>query len=226
MSKLWQSRGACDHRGVLPQAASPVSASPGGGTIRVSSALQISFGMRVGRPFRFIAAIRSRRSHSSRSPRQIRWLKRMLAPRTSFTVLRTSRMSSRRAGARYSTWQERTVKPIPCSRSSFELLPAGLAEQFRPRPLGEFEIVGIIDDAAGVGVLIVDADLEDMDRVRVGCPAARVRRGAGISHPARPPEVRTGRAPLEAAPFPRPSSRPPPASGPRVVLCTRPSRIR
>ena len=104
--------------GAPPQPGSAASSSlEGDGTIQSCNALRISIGMRVGRPSRFMTAIRRRRSHSSRPPRQIPWLMRMLAPSTSVTALRTSRMSSSRAGARYSARHERTVKPIPRSRS-------------------------------------------------------------------------------------------------------------
>src|SRR5665213_2745306 len=37
------------------------------------------------------------------------------------------------------------------------VLDAGGAQRLGPTALGEFEIIGVIDDSAGVGILVIDA---------------------------------------------------------------------
>src|SRR5437764_1337329 len=56
------------------------------------------------------------------------------------------------------------------SRSSITTLTMMSACRNRPRierscgtaPLGEFEIIGVIDDAGGIGILVIDAEREAM----------------------------------------------------------------
>ena len=53
------------------------------------------------------------------------------------------------------------------------LSEAHFAQEFGPRPLGEAQVVGVIDDARRIRILVIDADREDMAGVGVsaaGCP--------------------------------------------------------
>ncbi len=92
----------------------------------------------------------------SRPPRNpggsSRWPPR--APRDSVT---TSSSSSMRAGRRYSISMRRTMNISPCSPASSACGAPGLAHRLGARALGEGEIAGVIDDAAGIGVLVIDA---------------------------------------------------------------------
>src|SRR5262245_2835650 len=70
------------------------------------------------------------------------------------------------------------------------MIGAGVAHEFGARPLGEAQIVGVIHDAPGIGVFVVDADGKG---VRVGMGLSACGRGAlgdHAIHRARPPPHR------------------------------------
>ena len=69
----------------------------------------------------------------------------------------------RRADSR--SLQRRTTKTMPVSRRSRSCSKPSEAQHLGARALGEFEIIGVIDDARRVGVLVIDADREEMDAV-------------------------------------------------------------
>ena len=134
---------------------------------------------------------------------------------------RTSSASSSRAGcgSRSRSGARRRARRSRSQQLADGLKPS-IAQHLGARPLGEAQVVGVVDDAAGVGVLVVDADAATMDAavahaLRIGsrhrrprpagraAPAARGCRQAEIAVAAR------GRA-----------------ARPRGVRCSRPCCIR
>ena len=71
--------------------------------------------------------------------------------------------SSSRAGARKSARQRRTAKARPKRARSVRVVEPEAAQHLGPRPLGELQVVGVVDDAAGIGVLVVDPQRQAMD---------------------------------------------------------------
>src|SRR5260370_42667269 len=53
------------------------------------------------------------------------------------------------------------------------LLDAEATQHLRARPLGEFQVIGVIDEAGGVGVLVIDAYREEIGAVADDAVARR-----------------------------------------------------
>ena len=85
---------------------------------------------------------------------------------------RTTSSSSSRAGSRKSTLERRTTKTRPLSLRSRSWPMPQPAQHLGARPLGEFEVVGVVDHAAGIGVLVIDADGIAVDAVGDGALGA------------------------------------------------------
>ena len=92
------------------------------------------------------------------------------APFTATGQVTTSSTSSIRAGFRKSICIERTTKAKPgrlglCFGKQRMLLGAHQPQMIGAAALHEAQIVGVIDDAGKIGVLVIDADLHVMAAV-------------------------------------------------------------
>ena len=88
--------------------------------------------------------------------------------------------SSSCAGRRKTRTQRCTAKKAEAARASVPWSKPRAAQHLGPRPLGELQIVGVVDDAAGIGVLVVDPDLEcRCGRLRVGGSGPSNSQGCG-----------------------------------------------
>ena len=76
------------------------------------------------------------------------------------TRVSTVSASSSRAGARYSTVQRRTANTYPRLRRDAAMVETEAAQHLGAAALGEFEVVGVVDHAGRVGVLVIDAQVE------------------------------------------------------------------
>ena len=107
---------------------------------------------------------------STSSPRRTSCASVIEAPFTATGQVTTSSTSSIRAGRRKSICIERTTKAKPgvsacASRKQRVLLGAHQPQMIGAPALHEAQIIGVIDDAGKIGVLVVDADLHVMAAV-------------------------------------------------------------
>src|SRR5262245_4900654 len=88
---------------------------------------------------------------------------------------------------RFATADEEAEPRVP---QHARMIGAGIAHEFGAGPLSEAQVVGVVHDAAGVGVLVVDADRKGVGvrlRLSAGC---RLALGRDVTHRPRPRRCR------------------------------------
>ena len=95
---------------------------------------------------------------SSSSPRRTWWRKTTRTRVSRSTSRPTVSRSSRRAGFRYSQAGLARDEDDACIGRQLRLIVADLAHPFGAAALEELQVIGVIDDAAGIGILVIDAN--------------------------------------------------------------------
>ena len=137
----------------------------------LQQALSNSAVSRLGRPRPSIRTAVTSAVNSTSSPAQDPLLQFKPRARASPGVVSTDRTSSNFAGRRKSQFIRRTTKGCTVAKQGI-LIHTQHPQEVRPRPLAEFQIVGVIDIAGKIRVFVIDTDARVVDAAADTLPSS------------------------------------------------------